>query len=239
MTDRTAEIAAMKAMLAQLTAREGPAPTVEEVRQSYDAWGLSNPLPDGHSVTPEQIGGVSCERHDAGNGSPAVILYLHGGGYALGSLDSHRHLVAQLALAAGSGAVAVDYRLAPEHAFPAAVDDAVAVYETLLAQGVAASSIVIAGDSAGGGLTMATALALKAKSIALPAGLFCISPWVNLAQTGASYAAMAAHDMIVTKESLDTWAQLYLADRSPADPLASGRASTGPDPCRVRGGASV
>jgi acetyl esterase/lipase len=116
-----------------------------------------------------------------------VILYLHGGGYALGSIDSHRDLVTRLSIAAGARALAVEYRLAPEHRFPAQLDDAVRTYRWLLDQGIAPERIVIGGDSAGGGLTMSTLLRLREEREALPAGAFLISPWVDLEAGGATF----------------------------------------------------
>ena len=143
-----------------------------------------------------------------------ALLYMHGGGYAIGSIKSHRHLVAQLCEASGFVGYALDYRLAPETVFPGAVDDAVSAYRALLESKISAQKIVIAGDSAGGGLTAATALALKALGLPQPAGLFCISPWADLSQTGASYAANAERDLIVDQTVLDQWAGLYLSGQS-------------------------
>jgi len=113
-----------------------------------------------------------------------VVLYLHGGGYVIGSPRSHRHLAAAIASAAAASALLLDYRLAPEHPFPAAVDDATAAYRWLLDQAIAPEHVVIAGDSAGGGLTVATLLALRDARVPLPAGGVCISPWVDLTCSG-------------------------------------------------------
>jgi epsilon-lactone hydrolase len=110
----------------------------------------------------------------------AVVLYLHGGGYVIGSPRSYRHLAAAIARAAGSRALLLDYRLAPEHPFPAALEDAIAAYRWLLGQGLAPGRIVLAGDSAGGGLTIATLLALRQRGLPRPGGGVCISPWVDL-----------------------------------------------------------
>jgi monoterpene epsilon-lactone hydrolase len=151
----------------------------------------------------------------------AVVLYLHGGGYVLGSPRSHRHLAAALARAAGTPAVLVDYRLAPEHPFPAAVDDAVAAYRWLLGRGLAPGRIVVAGDSAGGGLTVALLLALRGLGLPQPAGAVCISPWVDLTCSGASYLTRQDVDPIVTHESVTTMAQAYAAAADPKAPLLS------------------
>jgi phosphinothricin tripeptide acetyl hydrolase len=150
-----------------------------------------------------------------------VVLYLHGGGYVIGSPRSHRHLAAAIAGAAGASALLLDYRLAPEHPFPAAVEDATAAYRWLLDQAIAPERIVIAGDSAGGGLTVATLLALREARVPLPAGGVCISPWVDLTCSGASYRTMAEADPIVRRAGVEEMAQAYLGTTSPRTPLAS------------------
>ena len=150
-----------------------------------------------------------------------VVLYLHGGGYVIGSPRSHRHLAAAIAGAAGASAVLLDYRLAPEHPFPAAVEDATAAYRWLLDQAIAPERIVIAGDSAGGGLTVATLLALREARVPLPAGGVCISPWVDLTCSGASYRTMAEADPIVRRAGVEEMALAYLGATSPRTPLAS------------------
>ena len=150
-----------------------------------------------------------------------VVLYLHGGGYVIGSPRSHRHLAAAIASASHASALLLDYRLAPEHPFPAAVDDATAAYRWLLDQGIAPARIVIAGDSAGGGLTVATLLALREARVPLPAGGVCISPWVDLTCGGASYATKADADPIVRRAGVEQMAQAYLGATPPRTPLAS------------------
>ena len=150
-----------------------------------------------------------------------VVLYLHGGGYVIGSPRSHRHLAAAIAGAARASALLLDYRLAPEHPYPAAVEDAVAAYRWLLDQAIAPERIVIAGDSAGGGLTVATLLALREARVPLPAGGVCISPWVDLTCGGASYATKADADPIVRRAGVEQMAQAYLGDTPPRTPLAS------------------
>ncbi|MBU6373493.1 MAG: alpha/beta hydrolase [Alphaproteobacteria bacterium] len=216
------EVEAMRDVLRSLVNRDGPQPTLEETRAAYEAWGLSNPLPDGGTVTPTSLGGVAAlTTQTPGARADAALLYLHGGGYAIGSASGHRHVCAHLAAQAGITGYAIDYRLAPEHPYPAAVEDAVAAYAALLAQGVAPSRIVIAGDSAGGGLTLATALAVRERGMPQPAGLFCISPWADLTQTGQSYRVCAERDLLVTKTALDAWTVLYAGERDPAQPLIS------------------
>ena len=150
-----------------------------------------------------------------------VVLYLHGGGYVIGSPRSHRHLAAAIASAAAASALLLDYRLAPEHPYPAAVDDATAAYRWLLDQGIAPEHVVIAGDSAGGGLTVATLLALRDARVPLPAGGVCISPWVDLTCSGESYRTKAGVDPIVQQAGVAEMAQAYLGTASPRTPLAS------------------
>jgi len=150
-----------------------------------------------------------------------VVLYLHGGGYVIGSPRSHRHLAAAIAAEARSSALLLEYRCAPEAPFPAAVDDAVAAYRWLLDQGVSAGGIVIAGDSAGGGLTVAALLALRDARLPLPAAGVCISPWVDLTCSGASYATKAASDPIVKRAGVDEMACAYLGTADRRTPLAS------------------
>ena len=150
-----------------------------------------------------------------------VVLYLHGGGYVIGSPRSHRHLAAAIAGAAGASAVVLDYRRAPEDPFPAAVDDAVACYRWLLEQGTSPERIVIAGDSAGGGLTVATLVALRDAGVRLPAGAVCISPWTDLTFSGDSYRTKAAVDPIVARPGIDRMAHAYLGATDPRTPLAS------------------
>jgi monoterpene epsilon-lactone hydrolase len=150
----------------------------------------------------------------------AVLYYLHGGGYVLGSLDTHQGLIASLCLATGARALGIDYRLAPEHPFPAALDDALAGYRYLLAQGVAPARIVLAGDSAGGGLCMSLLLRLRALGMPLPAGALLLSPWVDLAVESRSLAHHTRYDYI-TRDYLRRCAEWVLAGEAPHHPLLS------------------
>lgn len=156
-----------------------------------------------------------------GSGQAPVILYFHGGGYCIGSAETHRDLVSRLCTATGGRALAVDYRLAPENPFPAAVDDGVAAYRWLRSQGVAAKSIVVAGDSAGGGLALATLLALKEAGDALPAGGVCISPVTDHAKEGESKRTKIDLDPMVHPTSSTAYSRMYLGGSDPKAPLAS------------------
>lgn len=150
-----------------------------------------------------------------------VILYLHGGGYCLGSVATHRDLIARLVKATGYRALAIDYRLAPEHPFPAALEDARTAYQWLLAQGYAPKDIVLAGDSAGGGLAVATLIALRDAGMALPAAAVCFSPWCDLTLSGESLQTQAAADPLLNAATLRRYAEAYAATMPPEHPLIS------------------
>jgi acetyl esterase/lipase len=151
-----------------------------------------------------------------------VILYLHGGGYVVGSLDTHRDLAARLGRAAGARVLLLEYRLAPEHPHPAAVDDAVAAYRWLRAQGAAPAHLAIAGDSAGGGLTIATLVALRDLGEPLPKAAVCFSPWVDLEGTGKSMDTNL-DDPMLNRASILHFARFYLGlgTIDPRTPLAA------------------
>ncbi|NIE67917.1 alpha/beta hydrolase [Burkholderia sp. Ax-1719] len=145
-------------------------------------------------------------------GAPRTILYLHGGGYYFCSPKTHRAITYGLATRAEADVFSLDYRLAPEHPFPAALDDALAAYRRLLADGVRADSLVIAGDSAGGGLALATLVALRDAGDKLPAGALLYSPWTDLAVTGASIRENDGRDPMFCGEVFGRVAALYLGD---------------------------
>jgi acetyl esterase/lipase len=150
-----------------------------------------------------------------------AVLYLHGGGYRIGSPQAYRGFVSHLAVAAGVPFLLIDYRLAPEHPFPAAVVDAVGSYRWLLAQGYDAGRVAVAGDSAGGGLVVATLLAARMGKLPQPAAAVCLSPWVDLTVTAASYTRNAATDPFFSARQATDSAADYLAGDLPHEPLAS------------------
>lgn len=150
-----------------------------------------------------------------------AILYLHGGGYAVCSIESHRDLAERLSHAAQASVLLLGYRLAPENPFPAALDDAVAAYQWLLAQGHDPSSLAIAGDSAGGGLALATLLRLKQLGMQLPACSAVLSPWVDLELSGGTMISNADVDPIVHIDALRTWIACYAPGMDVRDPLLS------------------
>jgi len=174
------------------------------------------------ACTPVDAGGVPAEwvAASVARGDRAV-LYLHGGGYCVGSINTHRHLAGDVSRAAGARVLLIDYRLAPEHPFPAAVDDAVRAYRFLLDAGISPRHGAIAGDSAGGGLTVAALLALRDADVPLPAAGVCLSPWLDLTQSGASMDGKAAVDPMVQRDRLQRLADAYLAGADPKTPLAS------------------
>lgn len=153
--------------------------------------------------------------------SEKVILYLHGGGYVTGSIEDHRMMCGLLANATETKVLIPEYRLAPEHPFPAALDDALKVYQWLLDQGYLSTNMIIAGDSAGGGLSVATVLALKEKSASLPAAVVCLSPWADLALTGQSHTTKAKAEAILNKDVLHEWALCYTDESNLTNPLVS------------------
>ena len=178
--------------------------------------------PAGVTCTPVEAGGVSAEWSVAdGADQDKVILYVHGGGYVMGSAGSHRDMTGRLSQAAGARVLSLNYRLAPEHPFPAPVDDSVAAYRWLLGQGIQASNIAIAGDSAGGGLALAALIAIRDAGEPVPAAGIGISPWVDMEGTGESMTTRAAVDPVVQKEGLLGMAKLYLGDADSKNPLAA------------------
>lgn len=156
---------------------------------------------------------------DAGSGR--ALLYLHGGGYTIGSIESYRNMVSHLAAAARCRALLVEYRLAPEHGFPCAVEDAVTAYRWLLSQGYDPGNIAIAGDSAGGGLAAATLVALRDAGEPLPAAAILLSPWADLKHTGESFRTVGWRDPMLNRSVLSRMAALYLGGKDPENPLAS------------------
>lgn len=157
----------------------------------------------------------------SGAGHEKVILFLHGGGYVTGSIEDHRMMCGLFAAHTGTKVLIPEYRLAPEHPFPAALDDTLKVFHWLLAQGYAPENIILAGDSAGGGLSVATVLALKEKSGSLPAAVVCLSPWTDLALTGSSHTTKAKAEAILNKDVLHEWALCYTDESNLINPLVS------------------
>ncbi len=150
-----------------------------------------------------------------------VLLYLHGGGYVMGSINTHREMVSRICRAGALRGLIPAYRLAPKHPYPAALEDAVSVYQWLLAEGQDPRQMVIAGDSAGGGLAVAALAALRDRGSPLPAACVCISPWVDLEGIGASIVTKADVDPIVQREGILFMAKTYLSGADPRTPFAA------------------
>ena len=196
--------------------------TVEEFRVWYERFTAPFDLPEDAVFEQVGAGGVSAEWISTpGVADDRVVMYLHGGGYMIGSMRTHRSPLSYLSRASDARVLGVNYRLAPEHPFPAAVEDSVAAYRWLLAEGVSPSRIVIGGDSCGGGLTIATLVALKYFGDPTPAGGISHSGWTDLAHTGDSFATKAEVDPLIDKEMLEGMASAYLGDRPRTTPLAS------------------
>jgi len=200
-------------------------PKLTEVSERRDAINaFAKAFPPAADVTIEKmtLGGVPAEKsRTPGDDAAGAILYVHGGGYVIGSLDSHRHLVTEAGRAAGVPVYALDYRLAPEHPFPAPVEDTVAAYRQLLAQGIAASKITIGGDSAGGGLVVAALVAIRDAGMPQPACGWCISPWTDMEAIGESMTFNAPTDPTVQKDTILEMARLYLNGANSRHPLAA------------------
>ncbi|MAE96786.1 MAG: alpha/beta hydrolase [Deltaproteobacteria bacterium] len=195
---------------------------IAAMREGMEQTGAVLPAVEGAVYTEVDAAGVPCEWIEIEGTVPERhLLYLHGGGYVLGSPKSHRNLTGRLAARTRARVLAVDYRLAPEHPHPAAVEDATAAYRWLLGEGAEAARTAIGGDSAGGGLTVATLVALRDAGAPLPAAALCLSPWIDLEGRGESMTARAGQDPIVQKDSLLQMAEAYLAGQDPRTPLAA------------------
>ncbi len=199
-----------------------PSRSPQELRETMNAAVGEFPVPADASITPATLGGIPAEEtRAAGAGKNNTILYLHGGGYVIGAPLTHRSLVVKLSAAAAATAFSLDYRLAPEHPFPAAVEDAAAAYRALLDQGRDPAHIAVSGDSAGGGLTFALLLKLRELGLPMPAAAAPISPWTDLTGQSKTLLAKATEDPVVQKEGLMRLAEWYLAGTKPDHPLAS------------------
>src|SRR5437588_4739072 len=208
---------------------------IARIRAVYRSWNRETSVAQMREDWDAAFGGstaaVTCERvsADGVDGewiSPAnapddkAILYFHGGGFRIGSVASHRDQIAQIALASGCGVLANNYRLAPEHRFPAALDDALAAYGWMLDRGLKPDNIAFAGDSAGGNLVLAAMLALRERGLPLPVSAVLMSPWTALAATGTSYVTRAEADPIHQRPMILALAKDYLGGQADLrDPL--------------------
>ncbi|MEE8522743.1 MAG: alpha/beta hydrolase [Thermoanaerobaculia bacterium] len=193
----------------EIRRRERPTPMSRGLRRRVELEPAAVAGVGGLWVTPED-----------GDGEAATVLYLHGGGYCFCSTDTHRGLIGYVAHYSGARCFAPNYHLAPEHRHPAAIEDAVAVYRALLADGVAPERLFLAGDSAGGGLALATLLELRLAGDPLPRAAVLMSPWVDLACEGESIDENGVHDYL-SRKVLEVFAGYYLGDADPRTPSAS------------------
>ncbi len=211
----------------QAALKDAPQSSLAEQRADYELLienyvGHPIPLPEGTRVESVDVDGIPAEwicPPDAD--AERVMLYLHGGGYILGSLKSHRDLVARLATASGIRSLLFEYRLAPEHVFPAAFDDALTAYRWLLTNGTKPEHIVLAGDSAGGGLILALLQTLRDRNRAMPTGAVLLSPWTDLVGTVESRTTCEAVDPIFSAQTMNFLASLYSGTEDKHNPLIS------------------
>lgn len=214
----------LQKLVSLLRERRLPADTpVVEQRVAMEQAVAKIPLAQDVDVASGELAGRPVERFTPHNRrTPGTVLYFHGGGYVMGSLLTIRAMASYLCSAAGAEIITLDYRLAPEHPHPAAIDDAVAAYIELVDQeGISSDSLAFAGDSAGGGLVLATLVALRDQGRTLPAGGVCISPWTDLTLTAASIDRNAELDPQITREALTIMASQYLAQTAATNPTAS------------------
>ena len=194
---------------------------IGQMRQGMD---MAPPYPQPKDIAWESVdaGGVPCEWNTPDNAVPGrIIVYYHGGGYVIGSVKGHRGLCSNLARATRARVLSVDYRLGPEHPFPAAVEDAVAAYRYVLGQGADPAKVALGGDSAGGGLTLGALLEIRAAGDPLPGAGLCLSPWVDMTMSNASIQEVADRDPMLSQAVLTLFRDAYLADGDPKAPTAS------------------
>lgn len=214
-------LAAMKERMAESAG--SPPPDVATMRAGFEAGYAMMPVADGVSFVLVDAGGVPAEwvtpPEVEGN---RTIVYLHGGGYVVGNLNTHRHVVSRLALAANARLLNVDYRLAPENPYPAALDDALAAWQWHLANGGDAAHTAISGDSAGGGLAIALCMKLRDEGLPLPACVAPISPWTDLTFSGDSMTERAERDpLLAGSDALSGLVRAYAASVDAGDPYIS------------------
>jgi len=200
-----------------------PALTIADLRSLFDEWHQPTLEPEGVTYKSDVVAGVEAIwALPVGADTSKVILYTHGGGFAVGSAASHRKLAGHLAKQLGVTAVVIDYRRAPEHPFPAQIEDATAVYRELLARGFQARDIATSGDSAGGNLAIATVLKLRDDGVALPGAVIAFSPWLDMEHVGKTLETHAATDALVSKAILQGMSGMFLGEGgSRTNPLAN------------------
>ncbi|AKR56471.1 hypothetical protein XM25_11830 [Devosia sp. H5989] len=202
--------------------RNGEDVPLATARRNWEADAAKLELPEGAQFRPAIAGGVPAEWVEMPDANPRrVFLFLHGGGYNAGSPKTHRKLAAYLARATGMKVLLPDYRLAPEHPFPAAVKDALLAFGWLLSEGFKPSDIVVGGDSAGGGLALSMLLALREAGAEMPRAAVLLAPWTDLTVSSPSYERLRENDPIINPERLRRAGEWYAGRRDPRDPMAS------------------
>jgi len=210
---------ALDAMLRGAPQLSGPVP-VERMREGFAAFMGTFPVPAGVRRTPAEVAGRPAVLVEPeGDARPGTILYFHGGSFSLGSPETAMVLTANLVRRTGVRAISLDYRLAPEHPFPAAVEDCVAAFNSLLDRGIDPASIVFAGDSAGGGLTVTTCLAAREAGLPMPAAIVAFSPGLDHTRTGRTMLTKESNDPFFTMEGMGRTGEMYLGGQDPNQPL--------------------
>jgi acetyl esterase/lipase len=195
---------------------------IATMRVAFEAVPTFFPTPPDVTCEKVDADGIPGEWISAPDADPETfVYYLHGGGYVIGSVNTHRQMIANISRSSGARAFAIDYRLAPEHPFPAAIEDATKGYRWLLGEGIDPGHVVIAGDSAGGGLTAATLLSLRDNGDPLPAAAVMISPWTDMEGLGESMQTKADVDPMIMPDSSHEAADAYLGGADARNPLAS------------------
>ena len=205
--------------LHQLTPMMG----LDNLRSEYNNLAVSFPLSDEAIFEEVDVDGVRAEWTDVLESRPSsVLMYLHGGGYVMGTIEMYRDMTTRLATVGNVRVLSVDYRLAPENKFPAALNDSIKVYKWLLNKGYEANNIMIAGDSAGGGLVLATLLKIRSLGLEMPAAAVCISPWTDLALTGKTIKTNAGIDPILNYNLVKYFATCCVGEEGDrCDPFVS------------------
>lgn len=210
---------ALDATLRRVPQPAGPVP-VERMREGFAAFMGTFPVPAGVRRTPTELAGrPAILVEPEGDARPGTILYFHGGSFSLGSPETAMALTANLVARTGVRAISLDYRLAPEHPFPAAIDDCVAAFRGLLDSGADPASIAFAGDSAGGGLTVTTCLAARDAGLPMPAVIAAFSPGLDHTRTGATMSTKEGVDPFFTREGMGRTGEMYLGGQDPNQPL--------------------
>jgi monoterpene epsilon-lactone hydrolase len=209
-------------LLKYQTSKADKKATLQQRRMALEAGARRLPMPPHVDVQQTTVGNIPAEwLRPAGTTDNRVVVYLHGGAYTMGSCRTHRALASRIAIASGTPVLQPEYRLAPEHPFPAALQDSMAVYCGLIDHGISPQKMVVAGDSGGGGLALALTVLLRDKDVPLPAAIACLSPWADLELTGESLTTRAKVDPICSLEESQFHATHYVGQNDPRAPLIS------------------